>query len=306
MQYSYTRNCQALIVLSGGSPNPSLPPSPTDSINPPRIPFLCLGQCHRFSWRSIIKCTTIQHSTSIGYFWATEDQDGAYSAGLGWLVAVLNDGVSRLPSQKRNSLSTALLFCQNSLPWHCWLILYWRGWLLGQTFLLGSDWDIQAGVWFFTDKGGGSYSLNCWWLNFFLGAIYSRWWSYLLNPPPGLVMASKGKISYATCFQSVYIPISYVLKLARVSYPASPKAFSRQFITGSFVKFWMPLPQNYIGNNPISSLLQISFYQNFSPLDTVVMVYYNLITNTCSVILTIIMWPKICFVGQGRHTRVFS
>lgn len=41
-------------------------------------------------------------------------------------------------------------------------------------------------------------------------------------------MASEGKISYATCFQSACIPISYALKLAEASYPdpsGEPKSF---------------------------------------------------------------------------------
>ena len=41
-------------------------------------------------------------------------------------------------------------------------------------------------------------------------------------------MAAEGKISYATCSQSAYIPISYTVKLAKASYPdprGEPKCF---------------------------------------------------------------------------------
>ena len=56
-----------------------------------------------------------------------------------------------------------------------------------------------------------------------------------------LAMATEGKISYATCSQSAYILISYMVKLAKTSYPdprGKPKYLSTQFIIGSFVRSW--------------------------------------------------------------------
>ena len=45
----------------------------------------------------------------------------------------------------------------------------------------------------------------------------------------GSVMASEGKILYATCFQTFWIPVSYVLKLAEARYP-NPSGEPRTFI----------------------------------------------------------------------------
>ena len=52
----------------------------------------------------------------------------------------------------------------------------------------------------------------------------------------GSVMASKGKFSYATCFQSVYIPISYVLRLAKATYP-DPSGEPESFVEA--VQHWI-------------------------------------------------------------------
>lgn len=52
----------------------------------------------------------------------------------------------------------------------------------------------------------------------------------------GSVMASEGKILYASCFQTVWIPISYVLKLVEARYP-DPSGEPRTFIEA--VHHWL-------------------------------------------------------------------
>ena len=52
----------------------------------------------------------------------------------------------------------------------------------------------------------------------------------------GLVMASKGKVSYTMCFQTVWIPISYILKLVEASYP-DPSSEPRNFLEA--VHHWL-------------------------------------------------------------------
>ena len=42
------------------------------------------------------------------------------------------------------------------------------------------------------------------------------------------ILASQGKIAFRTCFQRAFLPLSYVLTLASVAYPAAggePKSF---------------------------------------------------------------------------------
>ena len=52
----------------------------------------------------------------------------------------------------------------------------------------------------------------------------------------GLVMASDGKVSYEMCFQTVWISISYILKLAEASYP-DPSGKPRKFLEA--VHHWL-------------------------------------------------------------------
>ena len=115
---------------------------------------------------------------------------------------------------------------KHSLPHYHQLVPYWRRWLQSQTFLLGNNWNLWMEVRCTTNQGieenDPGYSIHHF----------------------GSVMASKGKASYAMCFQTVWIPISYILKLAEASkYPdpsGKPRISLRLFTTGSFVKSWMP------------------------------------------------------------------